>query len=275
MLTRSIWRVVEEPCLPGDAKARWRSLRQRGAAGAVTSWGSGIRGRSTVRAYWEVRPGTTPPPGEELVEENWTPYWRESLRPVRVTERMVLAPAWELYAPEAPCVLRIDPGMAFGAGDHPTTRLCLRFLEHLASREGVPPRVLDVGTGTGVLALATAHLGAEQVDALDIDPFCYAACRRNAALNGLEGRTRPLLLSLDLLEERYPLVLGNLVASQIEHLGPLLRACTEPGGRLLVSGFEVEEGPRVAAALGMPQEVSMNENGWLAVALRRPAERDT
>ena len=241
--------------------------------GAVTSWGSGIRGRSTLRAYWEVRPGADPPPGEELVEENWTPYWRESLRPVRVTERTVLVPAWEAHCPEAPCVLRIDPGMAFGAGDHPTTRLCLRFLEHLASREGTPPRVLDVGSGTGVLALATAHLGAEHVDALDIDPFCYAACRRNAALNGLEDRIQPLLLSLDLLEQTYPLVLGNLVASQIEHLAPLLRAHTGPGGRLVVSGFEVEEGPRVVAALGLPQEVSMAENGWMALVLRKPAER--
>lgn len=263
---------MEEPCPPGDGKARWRALRQEGAAGAVTSWGSGIRGRSTLRAYWEVQPGVEAPPGEELVEENWTPYWRESLRPVRVTDRILLVPPWETRHPDAPCVLRIDPGMAFGAGDHPTTRLCLRFLEHLAARKAVPPLVLDVGSGTGVLALAAAHLGARRVDALDIDPFCYAACRRNARLNGLEAFVRPLLLSLDLLDDPFPLVLGNLVASQIEHLAPLLRAVTAPGGRLLVSGFEAEEGPRVTEALGMPQEAGMDEAGWLALVLRRPAE---
>ncbi len=252
------------------APALWREAASRGAQGGVTSWGAGMPGRRTLRLFWEVREGRPVPEGEDLVEENWTPYWRRSLRAVAVTERLLLVPAWEAVPEGAGIVLRIDPGMAFGAGDHPSTRLCLKVLEFLADGGSLPERVLDVGTGTGVLALAAARLGASQVTALDIDPFGFAACRRNARLNGLDHRVRPVLRSLDLLEGTYPLILANVVASQIRGLAVELRRHMEPGGRLVVSGFQADEEDSVETVLGMEPEGRWEEEGWVARMFREP-----
>ena len=267
MLRRTRWRVVEEPCRPGDAAARWEAAARAGATGAVTTWGAGIPGRELIRLYWEVSPDAEVPEGEDLVEQNWTPCWRQTLSAVAVTPRVALVPAWEAGAPPAPITLRVDPGMAFGAGDHPTTRLCVRVLDELALAGDLPPRLLDVGTGTGVLALVSACLGATAVDALDIDPFGFAACRRNAHLNGLSAAVRPVLLSLDLLAGVYPLVVANIVAGQLQVLAPLLRERVAPGGRLLVSGFEERDEQRVRDHVLGPfvLEARLAEEGWLAL----------
>jgi ribosomal protein L11 methyltransferase len=262
--------VVQEPCTREEAWTRWEEARARGATGAVTSWGSGIHGRENLRTFWELHEVDQVPEGEDLVEENWTPFWRETLAVVRVTERIALVPAWE-EVPEGLAVpIRIDPGMAFGAGDHPTTRLCLRILEKLAVAGKLPARVLDVGAGTGVLSLAAECLGAGQVDALDIDPFGYAACRRNIRLNDLEQAVRPLLLSLDLLDVSYPLLLANIAAGQLEALASLLVRRLETAGRMILSGFEVHREAGVREALGVAIEERLEEDGWVALLARAP-----
>lgn len=273
MLNRTHWRVVEERCPPDEARDRWEDAKARGASGAVTSWGSGIEGRDTLRTFWEIRPGETVPEGEDLVEENWTPYWRESLGPVSISDRIVLVPAWERVPEGVGCALRIDPGMAFGAGDHPSTRLCLQLLEGLAASQGLPDRVLDVGAGTGVLSLAAACLGAERVDALDIDPFGFAACRRNARLNECEDRVRPLLLSLDLLDGRYPLAVANIAPRQLDAIAVLLQERLEPGGGLILAGFEVSGEAGVREVLGLPVAQRLEEDGWVALLAFRPGGR--
>ena len=271
MLNRTKWRVVEEACQRGEEADRWASARARGAVGAVTSWGAGMTGRETIRLYWEFDGGPLPE-GEDLVEENWTSHWRESFHTTPVTRQLCLVPAWEESPSAAYCNLRIDPGMAFGAGDHPTTRLCLRLLENRSEAGQLPGRFLDVGCGTGVLALAAGCLGVERCDALDIDPFGYAACRRNAALNDLQHKIRPLLLSLDLLDARYPLVAANIVADQLETLAPMLRERVEPGGSLLLSGFETTHEKRVVRALGWAVGERLEEDHWVALALHAPEE---
>jgi ribosomal protein L11 methyltransferase len=258
---------VEEPCSPDAARARWQLAESEGARGAVSSWGSGLSRRQTLRIFWEVCAGALLPEGEDLVEENWTPYWRKSLKIVPVSKKIVLVPAWEELPRAVPCSIRIDPGMAFGAGDHPTTRLCIRILEGLASSRGVPARVLDVGAGTGVLAIAAARLGAESVDALDIDPFGYAACRRNARLNGLEPKLRPLLLSLDLLEGSYPVILANMASNQLVSLAAHLKGHLEPGGRMILSGFEIDTEPSVRETLAFPVKDRWEEEGWVGLLM--------
>lgn len=267
MLTRTRWRVVEEPCEPEAARARWRQAQKAGAVGGVSSWASGIPSRKTLRIYWEVRPVGPLPEGEDLIEENWTPYWRKSLGAVAVTESFVLVPAWSDPPPGFKYSLRIDPGMAFGAGDHPTTRICVRMLEHLAASGILPLRVLDVGAGTGVLSFAAALLGSPQVDALDIDPFGYAATRRNAQINGLERMVRPVLLSLDLVEGSYPLVIANIPANQIVALADILRTKLEPESGLLLSGFQKDAMPKVLDALGLDLKDSQEEEGWVGLRL--------
>ena len=121
----------------------------------------------------------------ELAEEDWAEAWKQQYHLLRVGRRIVIVPAWEAYAP-APgeVVIRLEPGMAFGTGLHPTTRLCLEALEaHLAPG----CTVLDVGTGSGVLAIAAAKLGARSVLALDADPVAVSVARENVALNGVAG----------------------------------------------------------------------------------------
>jgi ribosomal protein L11 methyltransferase len=144
----------------------------------------------------------------------------------------------------------LDPGMAFGTGLHPTTRLCLAGLEDWAGQsllDGV--RVLDVGCGSGILGIAAALLGAGEVFAIDTDPIAVEATRANAALNGLGDRLVARHGSLPATGEPYPLVVANLIASLLVDLAPTLAEAVEPGGRLLASGIFVDRESEVVAAL--------------------------
>ena len=126
----------------------------------------------------------------ELAEEDWTVAWKQQYQLQRVGQRTVIVPAWEEYAPSpGEVAIRLEPGMAFGTGLHPTTRLCLRALETRLPEAG---EVLDVGTGSGVLAIAAAKLGASSVLALDADAVAVAIARENVAMNGVSGRVAVL-----------------------------------------------------------------------------------
>lgn len=251
---------------------------ERGAAGAVTSWGSGVDHRETIRIFWESKGKATPgldpaelSSAEDLEEEDWSGYWKNSLAAFQAGKRFALVPAWEEPPPGAAEPIFIDPGMAFGAGDHPTTRLCVDLLESIALDSPGAGPVLDVGAGTGVLSIAAAKMGLKPVDALDIDPFCYASCRRNIKLNGLAGLVRPLLMSLDLLKGTYPLVLANVAPRQIESMALVMAGKVAGGGRLIVSGFETDAEERVMRSLGAGFKVVLRreEEKWLALLAER------
>lgn len=123
----------------------------------------------------------------EVDEEDWANSWKQYYKPLRISERITIKPTWETYEPEHPdeLILELDPGMAFGTGTHPTTSLCLRTLE-----QAIQPgdEVIDVGTGSGVLAIAAVKLGASRVLALDLDPVAVTSAEDNVRLNGLEDR---------------------------------------------------------------------------------------
>ena len=162
----------------------------------------------------------------------------ERLTVQRVGARTVIRPPWCDYAP-APgdVVIDLDPGAAFGNGLHPSTQLCLVALEECVS-SGM--RALDVGTGSGVLAIAAARLGAASVDALDVEPVAVATARENVARNGLLDRVRVALGTVERTDEfagRYDLVVANIVAPVLIRLAPALVAALAPGGRLLASGI--------------------------------------
>lgn len=275
-LTR--WKVIEKPVERRAAKSDAEAALALGACGAVTSWGSGISHRETLRVFWDAAtPGLPEKLGkdfasaEDMIEEDWRPHWKASLAPFRVGSRFALVPAWEEAAGDAEFPIRIDPGMAFGAGDHPTTRLCVAALEGLAEKGEARGPALDVGAGTGVLALAAAKLGFSPVVALDIDPFCYASCKRNAKRNNLAGMVKPLLSSLDLVEESYPLVLANVASRQLEAMALLLSARVATGGLLLLSGFERDAGERIERCFSplFKLEKKTIEEGWLALLMRK------
>lgn len=174
--------------------------------------------------------------------EDWADAWKRHFDVERYGARLVVVPSWRDYTP-APrdLVLRLDPGMAFGTGQHETTRMCLEALERLVCPGA---RVLDVGCGSGILALAAAKLGARDVVALDIDEMCVRVARENAAANGCESIVRVARGSLgvawpsDLGEPRgFDVVVANIIARVIVELAPQLVAAAAPGGAIVVSGI--------------------------------------
>lgn len=172
-----------------------------------------------------------------VAEEDWANAWKQFYTVLHVGERLVIKPRWQDYDP-APgeIVIALDPGMAFGTGTHPTTQLCLEALEKLPV---AGKSVLDVGTGSGILAIAAALLGAARVDALDTDPVAVSAARDNVAQAGLASAITVKEGSLPLSDPApaYDVVLANITAQTLITLAPHLRAVIAPRGRLLACGI--------------------------------------
>ena len=203
-------------------------------------------------------------------EADWAEAWKEHFPVLRVGRRIVIKPTWREHVPAADdVVLDLDPGMAFGTGLHPTTRLCLAAVEALADRglvEGT--RVLDVGCGSGILAIAAAKLGATQVLGVDTDPIAIEATVANAARNRLAGRISARAGSLPSGEAGFDVVLANLIASVLVALAPALRDEVRPGGTVLASGiFEDREAEVRAAfaAVGLEVVGRATEGEWIAL----------
>jgi len=206
-------------------------------------------------------------------EEEWAEAWKRFFGVERIGRRLVVCPTWIDYAPrEGEVLIQIDPGMAFGTGQHPTTRLCLEALE---ARLRPGHTVLDVGTGSGILAVAAALLGAARVVALDIDPVAVAAARQNVALNGLEGRVRVLEASLtaggpldDDDGSRFDLVLANISSAGIAEMAPDLVRALAPGGVLMASGISegsLEPCRDALVQAGLCVVERMDREGWCAL----------
>ena len=173
-------------------------------------------------------------------EEDWAEAWKEHFPVMRVGKRFVIRPTWREYEPQPrDVVLNLDPGMAFGTGLHPTTRLCLCGIEAWGDSSLLSDaRVLDVGTGSGILAIAATMMGASSVLAVDIDPLAIETTLGNAAANGIERFIEARRGSLPLAEPAlFHLVVANLISGLLIELAPELAATIWPGGRLLASGI--------------------------------------
>ncbi|HEX7134831.1 MAG TPA: 50S ribosomal protein L11 methyltransferase [Iamia sp.] len=192
--------------------------------------------------------------------------WREHARVVRAG-RVVVRPPWVPLGPVAPeeVVVEIDPGPTFGHGAHPTTRLCLAALERILDPGDV---VLDVGCGSGVLAIAAVLLGAPSAIAVDIDPAAVTATRANAERNGVADRidVRP---AGEMPEATFAVVVANIGAAALRDLAPALVARVAPGGALVLSGLLDPPPPELAAVFAPLEVVATNRNdGWTALTLR-------
>lgn len=176
--------------------------------------------------------------------EDWSTSWKVHFKPLRVGARLLIVPTWEEAASQpGDLVLRIDPGMAFGTGGHETTRLCLELLEKIvdSGSQGSLPSLLDLGTGSGILAMAASRLGAGRILALDIDPEAVDVARENLALNDLAEKVECGTVPLELLEERFDIILANILAEELVRLAPGLSARLNPGGALILSGILAEK----------------------------------
>jgi len=210
-----------------------------------------------------------------LGPEDWAEQWKKGYQTRKVGRRTVIVPSWKRYRPKRnEIAVTMDPGMAFGSGLHPTTRLCLIALEKYL-RTG--DRVLDVGTGSGILAIAAAKLCAGSVDALDIEPAAIDAAKRNATENGVAKSVKLYLGTLKELGATIRpagLVLVNILAYAIIRMLPELKSKLRPGGLLITGGILAEFRPDVEAALrreGFEVIEALQEEDWVTLVARRGA----
>jgi ribosomal protein L11 methyltransferase len=191
-----------------------------------------------------------PPEVSYIREEDWANNWKEHFKPSRIGTRLVIKPTWEEFAAnDGDIIIELDPGMAFGTGTHPTTRLCLESMERIFFRDppyddgkGAPPaEILDVGTGSGVLSIAAAKLGASRVIALDIDPAAVAIAEQNLVQNRVLGSVRASAEPLSTVTGTFDIVLANILAEELVRLGRELVDRVSPGGYLILSGILTEK----------------------------------
>ncbi len=212
-----------------------------------------------------------------LNEEDWANAWKDYFHVTHIGQRLVIRPSWREYVPKGEEVmLELDPGMAFGTGLHPTTRLCL---EQVEQRTQPGMRIIDVGTGSGILALAAAKLGADSVYCIDNSSVAVESATANAALNGLSDKITVVLGILDETEAtrmagQFDLVLVNILAHIIGGMAPQLAQVVAPGGLIIASGI-IEarrpdaEQPLLAAGLELIGQAAIDD--WLVLIFRREA----
>ena len=206
----------------------------------------------------------------EVVEKDWAEYWKRFYKPFRIGTSLVVRPTWEEYQAEAgDVVIHLDPGLAFGTGTHETTALCAELIETYYAGG----TVLDVGTGSGILAIAAAKLGAEDVLAIDIDPLAVRTAQENVDKNGLGERVTVRLG--DLLEGAigpYEFAVANILADVIIMLSDPLRQALKAGGIFVCSGIirDREEDVRRALLQNNYEIIDTRHRGeWVAFAARR------
>ena len=242
--------------------------------------------RSTIKALFETEPaaeraatlllaqdwaqGLHVQALSALADEDWVRITQSQFAPVAITPEFWVVPSWHEPPAAARQVIRLDPGMAFGTGTHPTTRMCLRWLARRPASAHLH-RVLDYGCGSGILAIGAALMrgaaGAQQIDAVDIDPAAVQATRDNAAHNGV---TLNAALP-DHAQGEYGVVLANILATPLKLLAPLLSGHVQRGGWLVLAGILERQADEVAAAYAhwLPLSVADSDEGWILMSGQR------
>lgn len=198
---------------------------------------------------------------QEVPDQDWVRLTQSQFTPVNITPTFWIVPTWHEPPPQARIVIRLDPGLAFGTGTHPTTRMCLRWLAQRGDR-GLPlGRVLDFGCGSGILAIGAAKHGAVEIDAVDIDDAAVESTVLNAQANGVTlNAGLPAAVS-----GQYDTVLANILATPLKTLAPLLWSCVAPGGHLVLSGILAQQAEELIGAYAPYGELSVTdqEDGWI------------
>ncbi|MBS0467757.1 MAG: 50S ribosomal protein L11 methyltransferase [Proteobacteria bacterium] len=202
-------------------------------------------------------------------EQDWVRLTQSQFEPVEITPDFWIVPTWHELPAAARRSIRLDPGLAFGTGTHPTTRMCLRWIARQGAENGGKTlgRVLDYGCGSGILAIGAAKFGAVDIDAVDIDTAAVEATRQNAQANGVQ-----LKAGLpDQARGEYQTVLANILATPLKVLAPLLCAHVAAGGNLVLAGILERQAEELqqAYASWLPLQVADSEDGWILMTARR------
>jgi ribosomal protein L11 methyltransferase len=216
--------------------------------------------------------------GDELVaqgvhtvpDQDWVRLTQSQFAPVGITPGFWVVPSWHQPPADATRVIRLDPGLAFGTGTHPTTRMCLAWVaRHGALLDAPGARVLDYGCGSGILAIGAALHGARDIDAVDIDPAAVQATKDNAVTNGVRLRSG----LPEHASGRYDVVLANILATPLKLLAPLLIERLAEGGQLVLAGILERQADELqeAYAPGLALQVSDSQDGWILMTGQRGA----
>lgn len=269
-------------------------LAARGALGCAAQWPHKAR-RSptapvTLQAFFErlsnaqlkahraaldaagMLDGSGPAPAPvTLIDPGWAAMWKKRFKPLEIGRGLIIVPPWQPAAPAERIPIIIDPGQGFGTGHHATTRCTLIAVETECGRRAFDS-ALDVGTGSGILAIAMARLGIKRIVALDHDPVALDNARHNAELNGLAGAIRFSRAPLRSVRGRFPLITANILASTLIAMASELGRLLAPGGRLILSGILKREAGDVMAHYGPPMRRlwSRTERGWTTLILALP-----
>ncbi|WP_320056147.1 50S ribosomal protein L11 methyltransferase [Desulfuromonas thiophila] len=214
-------------------------------------------------------------PDARLIDgQDWAHGWKQHFTTLRIGRRLLVRPSWEaVTAGPEDALITLDPGMAFGTGSHETTFLCLEALADRFELQPVPRSLLDVGTGSGILAIAAAALGAERVLACDIDPQACATARDNAVINGVQDRVEVTAAPLEALPGGFDLVVANILAEENVRLAAELVNRLAPAGTLILSGILAEKQALVVAGFEpfFPEPPQIHQkNEWLCLIYARP-----
>lgn len=194
-------------------------------------------------------------------DQDWVRLTQSQFTPVEITPTFWIVPTWHEVPPQAEDVIRLDPGLAFGTGTHPTTRMCLRWMAGQAAQGKPLGRVLDYGCGSGILAIGAAKLGGSDIDAVDIDP----AAVESTLLNGTANAVQLHAGTPELAVGHYQTVLANILATPLKVLAPLLCAHVAPGGTLVLAGILERQAQELQTAYAPHAHlaVSDSEDGWI------------
>jgi len=250
-----------EPGLPPPAQS-WSRSRM------VALFGDEAQARDAARLlalqdFWEGCEVASIAP---VPEQDWVRLTQSQFKPVHITPSFWIVPTWHEVPAGATEEIRLDPGLAFGTGTHPTTRMCLRWIARQSRTQGLG-RVLDYGCGSGILAIGAAKHGAVDIDAVDIDPAAVESTRLNAQANGVQ-------LHAGLPEQAqglYQTVLANILATPLKVLAPLLCAHVAQGGHLVLAGILERQAEELQQAYApwLQLEVSDREDGWILMTAVR------
>lgn len=242
---------------PGTADGTvLRSLVRRYLRGLRDIFPDGLVGRTR----WRV-----------IAEKNWHDAWRGYFKPQRIGRSFVVTPPWIRPKENGRHLIFIEPAMAFGTGTHETTRCCLELIDQICAKKS-PGKALDVGTGSGILAIGMARLGVREVLALDNDPVALEAARANLQLNGIDGAVKLSDASVGRLRRRFPLVVANIILETLlEMAGPLTQRVGARGS-LILSGLLHDHVPAVKRRFrGFRLERRKDRKEWSTLLLRKEA----
>lgn len=209
---------------------------------------------------------------EIIDDQDWATSWKRFFTPVEIVPGLIIKPSWEEYQAEGnEKIIEMDPGQAFGTGQHASTRMALSLLSTSLSEQPVE-KALDVGTGTGILAMAAVMFGVDSVVAIDNDPEAVRVAGENVEANGLAGKISVGVTDLDQVQGSFPLILANIVHDVLVEMAPQFRKLLAPGGRVILAGIlqgkQEENIIRVYGELGLDLQTSEHDGEWAALLLQ-------